>query len=205
MKFFATFLILGSLFLAGCSTVERGLFRQESYTVRNAQTNAVEVVADQIPVAVEEAKAIGAFVVATNYTGTNAHLITVLPERRAIRYVPRESTQTVIREGSKFAPLPGAGIIGMALSSILSLVAGWKTAAARGDKIAGKMAVSMDEYRNTVLNELEKFNQNDSNTIDPGSFDAKALKALKVSQRAAGYGEQIARIVHKFTGHTSNR
>ena len=154
--------------LAGCSTVERGSFRQESYTVRDAQTNAVAVVAEQIPVAVEEANAIGAVVVATNYTGTNAHLITVLPEQRAIRYVPRESTQTVIREGSKFAPLPGAGIIGMALSGILSLVAGWKDdLQARGDKIAGKMAVSMDEYRNTVLNELEKFNQNDFNTIDP--------------------------------------
>lgn len=204
MKFFAVALISIAC-LTGCSTVEKGLFRKDTVKVREAQTNTVAVATDRIDLAVAEAESIGAAVVATNYQGTNAQLITVLPEQYAIKYVPRESTQTVIREGSKLAPVPGAGIIGMALSGILSLVAGWKTASARGDKVAGKMAVSFDEYRNSVRREIEEFNQNDAKSIDPESFDAKALKALKVSQRAAGYGEQIARIVHKFTGHTSNR
>ena len=189
----------------GCSTVERTLFERETVKVAEAQTNTVAVAVEDIGAAVEEAKAVGAAVVGTNIVDNTARLVTVIPERHEVRYVPRSGAQSAIRIAGQVVPVPGGGILAMALSGLLSLAAGWKTASARGEKIAGKMAVSFDEYRNRVRAELEQFNQTEDTEIDPDSFDAKALKALKVSQRAAGYGEQIAKIVHKFTGHTSNR
>jgi hypothetical protein len=192
------------LFLSGCSTVESGLLKKERVKVAEASTNRVMVATESVGIAVAEAQAIGAQVLATNILGTNSQLVTVMPERYETRYIARPAAQSAIRTGGDLLPIPGGGIIGMALSGLLSLIAGWKTASARGEKIAGKMAVSMDEYRNTVKAELERFNRNESKELDPAGFDAKAMKALKISQRAAGYGEQIAKVVHKFTGHTSN-
>lgn len=205
MKKTLLLLIPIAFLLSGCRATEKALFKQERVKIADARTNAVDVVRANLPVAVAEAQALGAQIVATNYAGTNAQLITVIPEQYETRYIARPSTQAALKTGGNLLPIPGGGIIGMALSGILSLAAGWKTASARGERIAGKMAVSMDEYRNTVKAELEKFNQTDAKTLDPDSFDAKALKALKMSQRAAGVGEKIASIVHKFTGHTSNR
>ena len=191
--------------ITGCGTIEKGLFERRTVKISDAQTNRVAVAVADIGAAVQEAGALGAVVVRTNIVNDVAELVTVIPEQQEVRYVPRESAQSAISIAGQAIPVPGAGVIGMALSGILSLAAGWKTASARGDRIAGQIAVSLDEYRNKVRSELERFNQDDSTKIDPDSFDAKALKALKTSQRAAGYGEQIARIVHKFTGHTNNR
>lgn len=191
--------------ITGCSTIEKGLFERRTVKVSDAQTNRVAVAVADIGAAVQEAAALGAVVVRTNIVNDVAELVTVIPEQQEVRYVPREAAQAAISIAGQSIPVPGAGIIGMALSGLLSLAAGWKTASARGDRIAGQIAVSLDEYRNKVRSELERFNQDETTKIDPDSFDAKALKALKTSQRAAGYGEQIARIVHKFTAHTSNR
>ncbi len=160
----------------GCATVKRAIFKEQ-------------VSQEQVVTEVDEVVEMEPGVLVTNLVkATNWVAVT--------NYVPRSAVTGTVDLIASNSGVPGGGLIGTAFAAILTGIGGWMSRKRRDGKTIESLVQGFEEGRRVLGEELTAM-KDKGEVPDPGSVDAKVLRAMKAVHKHTGHVAKIRPVVDK--------